>query len=172
MEAQQRQPWKNFGKDSKRAAVELWRAGVPWATIRKQLKMFVVYPEEDSGPCQEELHLAGPKDAGGGFPTETCAVHASEAPGGDCQWWWHDQILNWMYKQEIYDFSTFSLFYHWFCVGPVNTFRVFCTKLVRFHSFNWTSTKMFSIVLPFFAQNPSKNAKFCNLHELTKCSFF
>ena len=86
MKAQQRQPRKNFGKDSKRAAVELWRAaGVPWATIRKQLKMFLVYPEEDSGLCQEELHLAGPKDAGGGFPTETCAVHASEAPGGDCQ---------------------------------------------------------------------------------------
>ena len=32
-------PEKNFGKDSKRAAVELWRAGVPLGTIRKQLKM-------------------------------------------------------------------------------------------------------------------------------------
>ena len=31
---------------------------------------------------------------------------------------------------------------------------------------------MFLIVLPFFAQNASKNVKFCNLHELTKCSFF
>ena len=30
---------KNFEKDSKRAAVELWRAGVPLGTIRKQLKM-------------------------------------------------------------------------------------------------------------------------------------
>ena len=29
---------KNFGKDSKRDAVELWRAGVPLAHSRKQLK--------------------------------------------------------------------------------------------------------------------------------------
>ena len=46
------------------------------------------------------------------------------------------------------------------------------TKLLRFHSLNWTLTKMFSIVLPFFAQNASKNAKFRNLHEVTKCSLF
>ncbi len=39
MEAQQSQAGKNFKTDSKRAAVELWRAGVPLATIRKQLKM-------------------------------------------------------------------------------------------------------------------------------------
>ena len=39
MEAQQTQRGKNFKTDSKRAAVELWRAGVPLATIRKQLKM-------------------------------------------------------------------------------------------------------------------------------------
>ena len=31
---------------------------------------------------------------------------------------------------------------------------------------------MFSIILPFFAQNASKNAKFRKLHEITKCSFF
>ena len=31
---------------------------------------------------------------------------------------------------------------------------------------------MFSIVLPFFAQNASKNAKFRNLHEVTKCFLF
>ena len=73
--------------------MELWRAGVPWATIRKQLKMFVVYPEEDSGLCQEELHLAGSKDAGGGVPAEPGAVHASKDPGGDRQGWWHDEIL-------------------------------------------------------------------------------
>jgi hypothetical protein len=39
MEAQQSQAGKNFKTDSKRAAVELWRAGVPLATIRKQLKI-------------------------------------------------------------------------------------------------------------------------------------
>ena len=31
---------------------------------------------------------------------------------------------------------------------------------------------MFSIILPFFAQNASKNAKFRSLHEVTKCTFF
>ncbi len=39
MEAQQCQAGKNFKTDSKRAAVELWRAGVHLATIRKHLKM-------------------------------------------------------------------------------------------------------------------------------------
>jgi hypothetical protein len=39
MEAQQIQARKNFKTDSKRAAVELWRAGVTLGTIRKQLKM-------------------------------------------------------------------------------------------------------------------------------------
>jgi hypothetical protein len=40
MEAQQSQAGINFKTESKkRAAVELWRAGVPLATIRKQLKM-------------------------------------------------------------------------------------------------------------------------------------
>ncbi len=39
MEAQQSQAGKNFKTDSKRAAEELWRAGVTLATIRKQLKM-------------------------------------------------------------------------------------------------------------------------------------
>ena len=39
MEAQQSQAGKNFNTDSKRAAEELWRAGVTLATIRKQLKM-------------------------------------------------------------------------------------------------------------------------------------
>ena len=39
MDAQQRQARQRFKNDSKRAAVELWRAGVPLATIRKQLKM-------------------------------------------------------------------------------------------------------------------------------------
>ena len=39
MEVQQSQAGKNFKTDSKRAAVELWRAGVPLDTIRKQLKM-------------------------------------------------------------------------------------------------------------------------------------
>ncbi len=39
METQQSQAGKNFKTDSKRAAVELWRAGVSLATIRKQLKM-------------------------------------------------------------------------------------------------------------------------------------
>ncbi len=39
MEAQKSQTGKNFKNDSKRAAVELWRAGVHFATIRKQLKM-------------------------------------------------------------------------------------------------------------------------------------
>ncbi len=39
MKAQQSQAGKNFKTDFKRAAVELWRAGVPLATIRKQLKM-------------------------------------------------------------------------------------------------------------------------------------
>ncbi len=39
MEAQQSQAGKNFKTDSKKAAEELWRAGVPLATIRKKLKM-------------------------------------------------------------------------------------------------------------------------------------
>ena len=39
VEVQQSQAGKNFKTDSKRAAVELWRAGVPLDTIRKQLKM-------------------------------------------------------------------------------------------------------------------------------------
>ena len=39
MDALQRQPRKNLGKDSKRTAVELWRAGVHLAAIKKQLKM-------------------------------------------------------------------------------------------------------------------------------------
>ena len=39
MDTQQSQTGKNFKTDSKRAAVELWRAGVALATIRKQLKM-------------------------------------------------------------------------------------------------------------------------------------
>jgi hypothetical protein len=39
MEAQKSQTGKNFKNDFKGAGVELWRAGVPLATIRKQLKM-------------------------------------------------------------------------------------------------------------------------------------
>jgi hypothetical protein len=39
MDTQQSQTGKNFKTDSKRAAVELCRAGVALATIRKQLKM-------------------------------------------------------------------------------------------------------------------------------------
>jgi hypothetical protein len=39
MDTQQTQTGKNFKTDSKRAAMELWRAEVPLATIRKQLKM-------------------------------------------------------------------------------------------------------------------------------------
>jgi hypothetical protein len=39
MEAQQSQAGINFKTDSNKAAVELWRAAVPLATIRKQLKM-------------------------------------------------------------------------------------------------------------------------------------
>ncbi len=39
MDTQQSQTGKTFKTDSKRAAVELWRAGVALATIRKQLKM-------------------------------------------------------------------------------------------------------------------------------------
>ncbi len=39
MDTQQSQTGKNFKTDSKRAAVELWRAGVALATIREQLKM-------------------------------------------------------------------------------------------------------------------------------------
>ena len=38
MDTLESQTGKNFKTDSKRAAVELWRAGVALATIRKQLK--------------------------------------------------------------------------------------------------------------------------------------
>ena len=93
MEAQQRQPWKNIGKDSKRAAVELWRAGDPFGYYQEAAQDVWVYPEEDSGLCQEEPHLTGPEYAGGGVPAEPGAVHTGKDPGGDRQGWWHDEIL-------------------------------------------------------------------------------
>ena len=34
-----------------------------------------------------------------------------------------------MYKQEIYDFSTFTVFYHCFSVVAVNTFRAKCNNV-------------------------------------------
>ena len=85
MDAQQRQARQRFKNDSKRAAVELWRAGVPLATIRKQLKMSAVEGGHPPG--------LGSEDSGGGVPAEPGAVHASKDPGGDRQGWWHDEIL-------------------------------------------------------------------------------
>jgi hypothetical protein len=91
MEAQQSQAGKNFKTDSKRAAVELWRAGLTLATIRKQLKDNGVYSEEDFAHRQEEPHLAG---GGGGLPAEPGGGADDKVSGGDCQGGWHDQILN------------------------------------------------------------------------------
>ena len=77
MEAQQKQPRKNFGKDSKRASVELWRVGVAWATIRKQLKM-------SESTLRRILAIA--KKNPTLFPPRSHAVSGrpSKAPGGDC----------------------------------------------------------------------------------------
>ena len=93
MEAQQREPgkklWKGLQKGSG-GALEGWG---PFGYNQEAAQDVRVYPEEDSGLCQEEPHLAGLEDAGGGVPAEPGAAHASNAPGGDCQGWWHDEIL-------------------------------------------------------------------------------
>ena len=92
VEVQQSQAGKNFKTDSKRAAVELWRAGVPLDTIRKQLKMsestlrriLAVVRKNPTLPA-EEVH---------GLPAERGGGAADKVSGGNCQGGWHDQILN------------------------------------------------------------------------------
>jgi hypothetical protein len=83
MDTQQSQTGKNFKTDSKRAAVELWRAGVALATIRKQLKM-------SSHNCTNMdqwkatiLLVWLKKNSGNGFPAQPGGVDAGEDLGGD-----------------------------------------------------------------------------------------
>ena len=89
-ESPEKKLWKGLQKGSG-GALEGWG---PFGYNQEAAQDVRVYPEEDSGLCQEEPHLAGLEDAGGGVPAEPGAAHASNAPGGDCQGWWHDQILN------------------------------------------------------------------------------
>ncbi len=91
MEAQQSQAVKNFKTDSKRAAVELWRAAVPLTTIRKQLKMSEPTLRRILAVARTNPTLAG---GGGGLPAEPGGGAADKVSGGDCQGGWHDQILN------------------------------------------------------------------------------
>ncbi len=114
MDTQQSQTGKNFKTDSKRAAVELWRAGVALATIRKQLKMSesTLAPTWTSG--RRPSSWSGSR---GQRKRLSCITWWSRCRRGSRRWltgmvaWPNTKLI---VKKEINFFSSFTLFYYCF----------------------------------------------------------